>query len=1266
MANKTVAQLYQENYSTPEIAKILSDQEGLDYGALTQDFDDAQIVNQFSETEEKTFPEVEKLSIGGNELYEMRSDYQMNDADLAKYFSNMLGLDYNALKADNFTDQQIISQATEARDISDAQAFGEGALRGTKIGLGSYIGGALGSPLGPWGVAGGAIVGGIFTDFLDSYFRPETPIQNVPYEMGISGGSTVTIANAPYAILKQLQAEGRDILAEKAISDYAKKFAENGNSLYRSSADKILASAAERPATFLGIETAAGTSATLFGGAAERERPGDVGTRVISETIGGVVGVPATTKVAIPVITKAVDLFNQVTSTGAVKNYRLSAIKNKLVPILEEAGEDPQAILEALKKINSTEFIDEMKEEAAAQGVDLGPRITAVLTQSPTLAKLTAQVNANLGNNATDVQKASASNLLGLQKLIDIMQVTDDPEILSEAGIMQRELFDAINQKTVDDAFAAQLATAQKILTSQGDAIKAGRVLDEAMHIAIKSSRATERVYYNEVDKKAPASADNVISTYDNLVDNELLPESPMPVLIKRFVSRVSGRDQTEGAQDEILADIESELSAAIKQGNKLEAKFNEQKAVGGAEVWDYFYEGIMGTRAQALEPEDIDGAVRDLGNIVNNFRGAGFDQIGSRTMDQTSRRRVAALAETNIKQLLNRQEQQRLTKAKNAHLEQMSDDSDVEGPEIILNDLMKFRTEMLDSAKSAVAAGNFRDARLFNKMAQASLDDLGVRASAIEQRIKAGEEITKNEQALINAYQYSRSLNDVFTRSYAGNIVARKKDGGDRIAPELLSDLINGGSANATNLKLMQITDAAKFAAENAGYDFAETTAANVGTTDAALETILRIGANKLFDPETKNLSTRNLAGFLSQNEESLKLFPALKQDLEKAGTAQRLLEDVQDNQSKLAQGLDDEITYTFWVGASERPEMRLGNAIGDPAKWAAGTGPETPVKNFDALARVATVGAEKYDPKVMRGFKKVILNAASTYAGASDGSLNFSAYKDYFTKPLNGKQGGTNVLSLIQKHGIMSKDEIVNFNRLINEADFIYSKIENGTPLNEVVADAPAEAFDLVLRLGGASFGQRIGNFFGNTNELIAGGAGSRFFRNTFGDMPKTYFDNFVIEAVKDPRAMQMLLDAPSTNINKTMKLQRQMNSWLINSGLSSTATEASEEFNLTAMRAVEAKRRKDAENAALQQQDIEEMQSYLQSVVPAEETNPTLVNPNVAPVQATPPKEPTALSPVPTDKANVSPTNINAMYPTLFPNDPIGNLIAARRSN
>ena len=125
---------------------------------------------------------------------------------------------------------------------------------------------------------------------------------------------------------------------------------------------------------------------------------------------------------------------------------------------------------------------------------------------------------------------------------------------------------------------------------------------------------------------------------------------------------------------------------------------------------------------------------------------------------------------------------------------------------------------------------------------------------------------LTENQQRLKDAFNYSKAFNDVFTRSFSGNCVVKEKEQeSDRIPPELLKDKVLGGSVNSTNLNLLQLQDAAEFLVKNVGEEFAETSAAELGTVLAAQETMLRSAVSQFYNPQTDRV---NMAGLTNLDE--------------------------------------------------------------------------------------------------------------------------------------------------------------------------------------------------------------------------------------------------------------------------------------------------------------------------------------------------------------------------------------------------------------
>ena len=155
-------------------------------------------------------------------------------------------------------------------------------------------------------------------------------------------------------------------------------------------------------------------------------------------------------------------------------------------------------------------------------------------------------------------------------------------------------------------------------------------------------------------------------------------------------------------------------------------------------------------------------------------------------------------------------------------------------------------------------------------------MDDIGLRGTVDE-----GIMPTPNQTAIKNANSFSLALNDTFTRAFAGTMLGKQRTGASRIPPELVSEAILGGSANATNLKITQLQQAADFLAANSSPELAESAASRLETVRGAQDTILRGAAAQFYNQETGRVNIAGLTKWISQNSETLDWFPALKDGL-------------------------------------------------------------------------------------------------------------------------------------------------------------------------------------------------------------------------------------------------------------------------------------------------------------------------------------------------------------------------------------------------
>ena len=122
----------------------------------------------------------------------------------------------------------------------------------------------------------------------------------------------------------------------------------------------------------------------------------------------------------------------------------------------------------------------------------------------------------------------------------------------------------------------------------------------------------------------------------------------------------------------------------------------------------------------------------------------------------------------------------------------------------ITIREAIRAKSLLLSQARMSITAGDYDRARILGDLADSIVDDLGYAATP-----KRGESLTDNQIALSNATGFSKSLHDVFSRAFSGNILAKTKKGNRKILPELLFNATFTGPADATSLKLVEMQDA-------------------------------------------------------------------------------------------------------------------------------------------------------------------------------------------------------------------------------------------------------------------------------------------------------------------------------------------------------------------------------------------------------------------------------------------------------------------------
>ena len=121
-------------------------------------------------------------------------------------------------------------------------------------------------------------------------------------------------------------------------------------------------------------------------------------------------------------------------------------------------------------------------------------------------------------------------------------------------------------------------------------------------------------------------------------------------------------------------------------------------------------------------------------------------------------------------------------------------------GPILSSQELTDMRSIALSAVRQLRSESKFDEARIAGKYADlllGQLDEFPDESFTVPYR---------------EARAFSRSLNDTFTRAFAGDILQQNAKGGTRDAPELLADRLLRGSASNTLLRINQIQEAGRF----------------------------------------------------------------------------------------------------------------------------------------------------------------------------------------------------------------------------------------------------------------------------------------------------------------------------------------------------------------------------------------------------------------------------------------------------------------------
>ena len=448
-----------------------------------------------------------------------------------------------------------------------------------------------------------------------------------------------------------------------------------------------------------------------------------------------------------------------------------------------------------------------------------------------------------------------------------------------------------------------------------------------------------------------------------------------------------------------------------------------------------------------------------------------------------------------------------------------------IEGATLGTRELTDMRSLALNLARELRASGNNNAARMADDFGESLLDTL----DNMQGLTKSGN-LIDTDSAYNIARAFSRSLNDVFTRAFGGEALAKAKKGGQRIAPELLAQRLFQGGADPTYLRVAEIAEIGSFAVAS-GLEGAEDA---VTTLKGVTLSLLRNARAESFDPETGAISPTALKNWMSKNATVLKRFEGLEADLNNALKADSMLSEAYIANKAEDAGLKGQVTFANLLsgnraGGTESPTTAVALAL-SPAQ-------KTPIKQLNNLLDVAqSPEDEALRGEALTGLKSSILEWAFTKGGGTSRTFKPSVlYKTLFEE-MPKSQGRVSLSDWMVENKVIGKEELGNLKKYVGEMLRYEAAQADGT-LDELVEKA-GPILDMYLAITGSVIGtsaQRALGMEGGPGSLIAAGAGAKAMRKLFEDMPESAKIDVMTEVMQNPKLLANLMRVPKTDTEK-----------------------------------------------------------------------------------------------------------------------------------
>lgn len=407
--------------------------------------------------------------------------------------------------------------------------------------------------------------------------------------------------------------------------------------------------------------------------------------------------------------------------------------------------------------------------------------------------------------------------------------------------------------------------------------------------------------------------------------------------------------------------------------------------------------------------------------------------------------------------------------------------------------------------------------------------------------------------EPLRKANAFTRSLHDIFTRTFAGEVRKRDSRGAFKIEPTLLYENLMRGTGSRIALRMDQLAESVNwlyspkmqgFVEELNEEALSELNANRLNTLLGAEQDILSFFARETVNLETGLVDPVKANSFIRRYERALgPLFGALFEDLKDARKASLLVKDITAENKEQTKRFMEQTALMQFLGVEDSPGRIIQRIVGEPGN--------RPVNARQSLIKLIN-DLKDAPPEAKEGLKDIILDQAWVYAGGanSDKDFNFERFRDYLFSPLSGKDGPS-IANLFQHNGLMSVDQFNDYRIMLNQAnrveqvmktvgpEFTGELVDKGFILQNMVARIVGSG----LATGGLEKLKKLApGLFGSSGagNIVVASEGAKAARAIFEQQPNALIRDIFIEAFKDPKLLRELLERASNKKTQYRKLK------------------------------------------------------------------------------------------------------------------------------